>query len=369
MRTAERTPAMAGPPAPLLPWGLQPPAGRALLRDQAGALTNAASPTPSVKRPSASPCPPRGQRPGPGGRQGGGGERGREGGSGGPRQSASEREKLRMQRLAQALLRLRHYLPPALVPAGQSLTKIETLRLAIRYIAHLSALLGLSEEALAWRWGATPRHCPLCPQGLGCCQTPDPHLHPSAPALRDASPPGTMGWGSPPMAGTPLELHGAPGMGTGSWVSPPCGPAAGTPPEMLGVPDVGMGAWGSPLYISATGTPPELHRTPGSISGSWPSPRSSLGAVTPLERPRRCAMATGTGTAFSCCLEPAAPPQHPGTGVTDTGSPETSARGSQLPVHHQLGSPPAPDRLVSPAPHAAPVLPSCAPAWHPGWWS
>ncbi|OXB77595.1 UNVERIFIED_CONTAM: hypothetical protein H355_002904 [Colinus virginianus] len=42
--------------------------------------------------------------------------------------------------------RLRHYLPPALAPAGQSLTKIETLRLATRYIAHLSALLGLSEE-------------------------------------------------------------------------------------------------------------------------------------------------------------------------------------------------------------------------------
>ncbi|KAK2539320.1 mesoderm posterior protein 2-like [Columba livia] len=54
-----------------------------------------------------------------------------------------------MRRLAQALLRLRHYLPPTLAPAGQSLTKIETLRLAIRYIAHLSALLGLSEEELS----------------------------------------------------------------------------------------------------------------------------------------------------------------------------------------------------------------------------
>ncbi|OPJ70261.1 hypothetical protein AV530_019450 [Patagioenas fasciata monilis] len=52
-----------------------------------------------------------------------------------------------MRRLAQALLQLRHYLPPALAPAGQSLTKIETLRLAIRYIAHLSALLGLRAGA------------------------------------------------------------------------------------------------------------------------------------------------------------------------------------------------------------------------------
>uniref|UniRef100_A0A8B9T8W5 BHLH domain-containing protein n=1 Tax=Anas platyrhynchos TaxID=8839 RepID=A0A8B9T8W5_ANAPL len=102
---------------------------------------------------------------------------------GGPRQSASEREKLRMRRLAQALHRLRHYLPPALAPAGQSLTKIETLRLAIRYIAHLSALLGLSEEALARRRGAAPRHCPLCPQGLGCCQPP--------PAPAPAPPPQT----------------------------------------------------------------------------------------------------------------------------------------------------------------------------------
>ncbi|XP_075570232.1 uncharacterized protein LOC142593919 [Pelecanus crispus] len=234
---------MAGPSAPLLPHSLQPPASRALM----------------------SPCPPRGRRPGAGGRRGGGGEPGRCGGAGGPRQSASEREKLRMRRLAQALLRLRHYLPPTLAPAGQSLTKIETLRLAIRYIAHLSALLGLSEEALARRRGAAPRHCPLCPQGLGCCQTPHPCPHPPAPAPRDASPPGTVGWGSPPMAGTPPELHGAPGMGMGAWGSPLYGPAAGTPPEALGAPDMGMGAWGSPPYIPATGTPlgaaqdPQLH--------------------------------------------------------------------------------------------------------------
>ncbi|KAM6125424.1 uncharacterized protein FYN12_006986 [Phoenicopterus ruber ruber] len=276
---------MAGPPALLLPQGLQPPAGHALLRDQAGGLANAASPTPSAEPPGASPCPPRGRRPGAGGQQGSGGEPGRCGVPGGPRQSASEREKLRMRRLAQALLRLRHYLPPALAPAGQSLTKIETLRLAIRYIAHLSALLGLSEEALARRRGAAPRHCPLCPQGLGCCQPPEPRLHPPAPAPQDASPPGTGGWGSPPMAGTLPELHGAPGTGTGAWGSPPYGPAAGTPPEVLGVPDMGAGAWGSPPYTPVAGTPPELHGAVASDASSWLSPPHCAGAGAPPHLP------------------------------------------------------------------------------------
>ncbi|XP_074957061.1 uncharacterized protein LOC142060588 [Phalacrocorax aristotelis] len=295
---------MARPTAPLLPRGFQPLAGHDLLQDRAGALAKGTSPTTSANPPGTSPCPPRGRRPGAGWRQGSGGEQGRCGGPGGPRQSASEREKLRMRRLAQALLRLRHYLPPALAPAGQSLTKIETLRLAIRYIAHLSALLGLSEEALARRRGASPRHCPLCPQGLGCCQSPDPCLHPPAPAQQDASPPGTVGWGSPPMVGTPLELHGVPGMGTG--------------------------AWGSPPYTPATGHPPELHRTPDTISGSWSSPPCSLGMVTPLEPPQRCATATGTGMPSSSFLEPTVPPQPPGAGVTDTGHPGTPTHGSQL---------------------------------------
>ncbi|XP_074773600.1 uncharacterized protein LOC141965649 [Athene noctua] len=282
MWAAEWTPAMAGPPAPLLPQG----------------LFNATYLPASAEHPPMSPCPLQGQ-----GQEGGPeGDLGQCRGAGGPQQSASEREKLRMRRLAQALLRLRHYLPPALAPAGQSLTKIETLRLAIRYIGHLSALLGLSEEALAQRRGAAPRHCPLCPQGLGCCQSLEPHRNPPAP--QEPSFPSTGGWGSPAVAGTPLEL--------GAWRSPPCGPAAGPPPEVLGVPDTGMEAWGSPSYIPATGTPRELHETPGSIVGSWPSPLCSLGAVTLLGPLPRHAMATGTGTASSCCLEPAAPPSLPG---------------------------------------------------------
>uniref|UniRef100_A0A667X0C2 Mesoderm posterior ab n=1 Tax=Myripristis murdjan TaxID=586833 RepID=A0A667X0C2_9TELE len=70
------------------------------------------------------------------------------------RQTASEREKLRMRDLTKALHHLRMYLPPSVAPAGQTLTKIETLRLTIRYISYLSAQLGLSEEVLEQRRSA-----------------------------------------------------------------------------------------------------------------------------------------------------------------------------------------------------------------------
>ncbi|NWR12674.1 MESP1 protein, partial [Paradoxornis webbianus] len=196
------------------------------------------------------------------------------GGAGVPRQSASEREKLRMRRLAQALLRLRHYLPPALAPAGQTLTKIETLRLATRYIAHLSALLGLGRGAPA------PRHCPLCPRGLGCCQDTEP---------RGASPPGAAGWGSPPVAGTLPELRGAPGTGTSAWGSPLCSPAAGTAPGVLGGPEMGLETWGSPPYIPAAGTLPDvlggLSKAVTSTASPWLTPPHSAGAGAPPDLP------------------------------------------------------------------------------------
>lgn len=67
------------------------------------------------------------------------------------RESASEKEKLRMRDLTKALHHLRSYLPPSVAPAGQTLTKIETLRLTIRYISYLSSQLGLSEEVLFQR--------------------------------------------------------------------------------------------------------------------------------------------------------------------------------------------------------------------------
>ncbi|XP_003413826.2 mesoderm posterior protein 1 [Loxodonta africana] len=112
----------------------------------------------------------------------------------GQRQSASEREKLRMRTLARALHELRLFLPPSVAPAGQSLTKIETLRLAIRYIGHLSAVLGLSEESLQRRRrrlgdAAPPGGCQFCPDG-GPAQAQTQGLGSSA---------GTAAsWGSPP---------------------------------------------------------------------------------------------------------------------------------------------------------------------------
>ncbi|XP_067308060.1 mesoderm posterior aa [Pseudorasbora parva] len=62
------------------------------------------------------------------------------------RETASEREKLRMRDLTKALHHLRAYLPPSVAPAGKTLTKIETLRLTIQYISCLSAQLELSEN-------------------------------------------------------------------------------------------------------------------------------------------------------------------------------------------------------------------------------
>lgn len=107
----------------------------------------------------------------------------------GQRQSASQREKLRMRRLAQALRTLRRYLPPSLAPAGQSLTKIETLRLASRYIGHLAQLLGLRpEEEAQQQQLADHRRCPLCPPGLGCCQTRSPEVPALAASLGSRSP-------------------------------------------------------------------------------------------------------------------------------------------------------------------------------------
>ncbi|XP_066211889.1 mesoderm posterior protein 1 [Saccopteryx leptura] len=122
----------------------------------------AGNPVLSSRRPGA-PAAPGGPRVG---RRGAGSSRL----GSGQRQSASEREKLRMRTLARALHELRRFLPPSVAPAGQNLTKIETLRLAIRYIGHLSAVLGLSEESLRRphqrRTDATlSRGSLLCPDG------------------------------------------------------------------------------------------------------------------------------------------------------------------------------------------------------------
>lgn len=117
----------------------------------------------------------------------------------GQRQSASEREKLRMRTLARALHELRRFLPPSVAPTGQSLTKIETLRLAIRYIGHLSAVLGLSEDSLRRQRhadAASPRGCPLCPNG-GPAQSQTLGLHLSPATCSGVS------WGSRPVCPDP----------------------------------------------------------------------------------------------------------------------------------------------------------------------
>ncbi|XP_015459009.2 mesoderm posterior bb [Astyanax mexicanus] len=76
------------------------------------------------------------------------------------RQNASEKEKLRMRDLTKALHHLRTYLPPSVAPAGQTLTKIETLRLTIRYISYLSSQLG--QEPLSQRSDLSPPYSGIC---------------------------------------------------------------------------------------------------------------------------------------------------------------------------------------------------------------
>ncbi|KAI9544078.1 hypothetical protein NQZ68_005127 [Dissostichus eleginoides] len=58
------------------------------------------------------------------------------------RVKASEREKMRMRSLAEALHHLRDYLPPDYSQTGQPLTKIQTLKYTIEYINKLSDILG-----------------------------------------------------------------------------------------------------------------------------------------------------------------------------------------------------------------------------------
>nr|XP_033791404.1 mesogenin-1 [Geotrypetes seraphini] len=62
------------------------------------------------------------------------------------RRKASEREKLRMRNLAEALLTLRNFLPPIYSQGGRPLTKIQTLKYTIRYIRELSELVNTLKE-------------------------------------------------------------------------------------------------------------------------------------------------------------------------------------------------------------------------------
>ncbi|XP_055969893.1 mesoderm posterior protein 2 [Sorex fumeus] len=195
---------MAQSPLRRDPWALPPGwswAGHA----------DSASPASSSSESSGSSCPRAPAAPG----------RARPAPRGGQRRSASEREKLRMRTLARALLRLRRFLPPSVAPAGRSLTKIETLRLAIRYIGHLSALLGLGDCP-----AAGPRALAR-PQGPGC----------GAP---DANP----------------------------WVTPPYGPAVRSPPHLPR--DTAL--WTLPQACAGTRPSPE----PGNQAVPWTPPPASL---------------------------------------------------------------------------------------------
>ncbi|KAM7048669.1 mesoderm posterior protein 2 [Molossus nigricans] len=191
--------------------------------------------------------------------------------AGGQRQSASEREKLRMRTLARALHELRRFLPPSVAPAGQNLTKIETLRLAIRYIGHLSAVLGLSEESLQRRRrrrsdAALPRGCPLCPDG-GPAQA---QAQARGPVLGSATPVGEF-WGPPPACpGAPEapERLGSRVSDVGPWVSPRYCPGMQSLPQVPQgrAPDAAL--WTPPQAGSGTQTPPE----PGTQATPWAPP-------------------------------------------------------------------------------------------------
>ncbi|CAL8379399.1 unnamed protein product [Arctogadus glacialis] len=86
------------------------------------------------------------------------------------RQTASEREKMRMRDLTKSLNYLRSFLPASVAPAGRTLTKIETLRLTMRYIAHLSAQLGHAGPESAPEAGGAAAAAPPTQQNLPAFQ-------------------------------------------------------------------------------------------------------------------------------------------------------------------------------------------------------
>ncbi|XP_039766196.1 mesoderm posterior protein 2 [Ornithorhynchus anatinus] len=184
-----------------------------------------------------------------------------------------------MRNLSRALHELRRYLPPSVAPAGQTLTKIDTLRLAIRYIAHLSALLGRGQGRPGPRGeaGATAgpvtgaagagagRGCPLCPDpGRGCPLGTDPACGggpgssptpadpeawaeplccsgtPAPPDQPRGAVPDPGQWGSCPQPHSSPDLPGATYGAEGFWGSPP---GSGPDPQIPGQRDPGAASW------------------------------------------------------------------------------------------------------------------------------
>ncbi|NXC81377.1 MSGN1 protein, partial [Cercotrichas coryphoeus] len=146
-------------PACLSPWDWKSPAGPFELHP--ASPPHSLSPTPSFESYSSSPCPaaaeapygsggsglaaygllelPAALLPSPGQARLPKGTKVRM--SAQRRRKASEREKLRMRTLADALHTLRNYLPPVYSQRGQPLTKIQTLKYTIKYIGELTELL------------------------------------------------------------------------------------------------------------------------------------------------------------------------------------------------------------------------------------
>lgn len=163
-----------------------------------------------------------------------------------------------MRTLARALHELRRFLPPSVAPAGQSLTKIETLRLAIRYIGHLSAVLGLSEDSLQSRRRrsadtASSHRCPLCPDG--------------GPSQAQLLGPGL---GSTISSGV-------------SWVSPPACPGPRVSPENLGSRISNVDPWVTPPYCPQIQSP--LNQSLGRVpdTSHWTPPQAYSGVQTSPE--------------------------------------------------------------------------------------
>ncbi|XP_003788853.1 mesoderm posterior protein 2 [Otolemur garnettii] len=252
-----------------------------------------APPARSAPAADAAPTAPRRARPWP---------------AGGQRRSASEREKLRMRTLARALHELRRFLPPSVAPSGQSLTKIETLRLAIRYIGHLSAVLGLSEESLQRRRrghsdAASPRGCPLCPDGWpeqAQAQT-QVQVQMRGSDLGSATCPGAS-WGSPPVCPGPGAVLAHPETGVpdpNHWVAPLYHPKMQSPshPSQGRNPDESV--WMPPQAFPRAQTSPE----PGNLAVPWTTPPG------PLEL---AAVYQGISVSRESCLSPGSPPLLPG---------------------------------------------------------
>ncbi|XP_078376796.1 uncharacterized protein LOC144660115 [Oculina patagonica] len=63
------------------------------------------------------------------------------------RQTANARERSRMRSISAAMLQLRYHLPSSFAPKEKKLSKIQTLRFAIRYIGDLWEVLQRSEDS------------------------------------------------------------------------------------------------------------------------------------------------------------------------------------------------------------------------------